>query len=121
MEAMTYLYEFFEALPRCGPGKTKPRGGLSVPCATFLIQNEGYSLLSHFTLPESAWLDHFYLPMEEALARLEETYQGNKTALAAFGTLRDEIALYKKYSDYFGYAFFVMKKTDQPEKHALKD
>jgi len=77
-----------------------------------LIYDEGYRLLSHFTLSESAWLDSFYLPMEKELSRLEEKYEGNKTALGVFENLLSEIAFYKEYSDYFGYEFFVMQKAE---------
>ena len=75
-----------------------------------LIQNEGFHLLSNFTLPESAWLDSYYLPMEEELSRLNEKYRGNKVALGVFEDFRNEIDFYKKYSEYYGYEFFIMQK-----------
>lgn len=75
-----------------------------------LIQREGFRLLTHFTLPKSAWLDSFYSPMEEALDCLQEKYRGNKIAQSVFKNQQNEIDLYKKYSDYFGYEFFVMQK-----------
>jgi ubiquinone/menaquinone biosynthesis C-methylase UbiE len=75
-----------------------------------LIQREGFRLLTHFTLPKSAWLDSFYSPMEEALDHLREKYRGDRIAQGVFETIWKEIDLYKKYSDYFGYEFFVMQK-----------
>ncbi len=75
-----------------------------------LIQNEGFHLISNFTLPESAWLDSYYLPMEEELSRLNNKYRGNKTALAVFEKLKNEIDIYKRYSKFYGYEFFVMQK-----------
>lgn len=78
-----------------------------------LIHNEGYRLISHFTLSESAWLDSFYLPMEKELSRLEEKYKGNKPALGVFENLRSEINFYQEYSDCFGYEFFVMQKAHE--------
>ena len=79
-----------------------------------LIQNEGFSLLSHFTLPESAWLDSYYLPMEEELVRLTKKYTGKKIALNVFEQARHEIEIYKKYSRFYGYEFFIMRKTNLP-------
>jgi ubiquinone/menaquinone biosynthesis C-methylase UbiE len=77
-----------------------------------LIQNEGFRLISHFTLPESSWLDSFYLPMEEELNRLNMKYQGNDIALGIFEEMKNEINLYKKFSDFYGYEFFIMQSIN---------
>lgn len=76
-----------------------------------LIQYEGFQLLSHFTLPKSAWLDHYYGPMESQLIRLTKKYQHNDIALNLFKAMREEIDFYKQYSDYYGYEFFIMQKS----------
>jgi len=77
-----------------------------------LIQKEGFHLLSNFTLPESAWLDSYYLPMEEELSRFNKKYRGNKVALGVFDDIKNEINFYKKYSEFYGYEFFIMQKVD---------
>ena len=76
-----------------------------------LIQYEKFQLLSNFTLPESAWLDSYYLPMEKELSRLKEKYRWNKVALDVFEDFTNEINFYKKYSEYYGYEFFIMQKS----------
>ena len=75
-----------------------------------LIQNEGFNLLSHFTLPKSSWIDHFYSPMEKRINELKKKYHDNKIALQVFEECEKEIKIYNKYSDYFGYEFFIMQK-----------
>lgn len=77
-----------------------------------LIQNEGFNLISNFTLPESSWLDSYYLPMEEELSRLNKKYQGNEIALGIFEEMKNEIDLYKKFSDFYGYEFFIMQRIN---------
>ena len=77
-----------------------------------LIQNEGYNLISNFTLSESAWLDSYYVPMEEEISRLNNKYRGNKIALDVFASLKYELDVYRKYSKFYGYEFFVTQKTD---------
>ena len=77
-----------------------------------LIQNERFHLISNFTLPESSWFDSFYLPMEEELTRLNKKYQGNEIALGIFEEMKNEINLYKKFSDFYGYEFFIMQRID---------
>jgi len=74
------------------------------------IKKEEFDLISNFTLPESAWLNSYYIPMEKELPRLNEKYQGNEIALAVFEGFRNEVDFYKKYSKYYGYEFFVMQK-----------
>ena len=75
-----------------------------------IIQKEGFKLISNFTLPESAWLDNYYLPIEKELPRLNKKYEGSETALGVFEGFRSEIDFYRKYSEFYGYEFFVMQK-----------
>jgi SAM-dependent methyltransferase len=75
-----------------------------------LIQNEGFHLLSHFTLPKSSWIDNFYSPMEKRIKELKKKYHDKKIALQVFEECEKEIKIFNKYSDYFGYEFFVMQK-----------
>jgi SAM-dependent methyltransferase len=77
-----------------------------------LIRDERFHLISNFTLPKSSWLDSFYLPMEEELTRLNKKYQGNEVALGIFEELKNEIDLYKKFSDFYGYEFFIMQRIN---------
>ena len=77
-----------------------------------LIRNERFDLISNFTLPKSSWLDRFYLPMDEELTRLNRKYQGNEIALGIFDEMKNEIELYKKFSDFYGYEFFIMQKIN---------
>lgn len=78
-----------------------------------LIQNEGFNLLFHFTLPKSSWIDNFYSPMEKRLQELKKKYHDNNIALQVYGDCEKEIEIFHKYSDYFGYEFFVMQKNNQ--------
>jgi ubiquinone/menaquinone biosynthesis C-methylase UbiE len=75
-----------------------------------VIQKEGFNLISNFTLPKSAWLNSYYLPVEKELPRLNKKYQGNEIALGVFEGFRDEINFYRKNSQFYGYEFFIMEK-----------
>ena len=75
-----------------------------------IIKKEGFDLVANFTLPESAWLNNYYLPMEIELPRLNEKYEENEVALAVFDGFQSEADFYRKYSNFYGYEFFVMKK-----------
>ena len=75
-----------------------------------LIRKERFDLISNFTLPESAWLDNYYLPIEKEIPRLHKKYQGNEVALSILKGFKDEVDFYKKYSKFYGYEFFIMQK-----------
>ena len=77
-----------------------------------LIHNERFHLISSFTLPKSSWRDSFYLPMEEELSRLNKKYQGNEIASGIFEEMQNEINLYRKFSDFYGYEFFIMQRIN---------
>jgi len=69
-------------------------------------------VLSNFTLPESAWLQSYYILIQKELPRLNKKYQGNEIALGIFEGFRNEIDLFKKYSYFYGYEFFIMQKIN---------
>jgi cyclopropane fatty-acyl-phospholipid synthase-like methyltransferase len=75
------------------------------------IKEEGFRLVSNFTLPETSWLDNYYGPMEKELTRLGKKYKENAVASTVFKAFRNEIDFYRKYSKCYGYAFFVMQKN----------
>jgi ubiquinone/menaquinone biosynthesis C-methylase UbiE len=81
-----------------------------IPGNISLIQHEGFNVITHFHLPKSSWTDKYYIPMAQRLKELRKKYKDNKAALRIFDQFDDEIRIYNKYSDYFGYEFFVMQK-----------
>lgn len=74
-----------------------------------LIRNAGYTLTSHFTLPESDWLDEYYAPLEQRLNYLKEKYSRDAFALDVIRYSQKEIDDYRKYSDWYGYEFFICR------------
>lgn len=74
-----------------------------------LIKDEGFNVLSHFTLPKLCWID-FYSRMNKVIKELKEKYHDNKIALQVFEKFEKEIIIYDKYSDYYGYEFFIIQK-----------
>jgi hypothetical protein len=51
--------------------------------------------------------------MEKRIQELKKKYYNNKIALQVFEECKKEINIFHRYSDYFGYEFFVMQKKDQ--------
>jgi ubiquinone/menaquinone biosynthesis C-methylase UbiE len=76
------------------------------------IEAAGYALLDRFFLPESAWWSDFYSPLENAIRSFREKYSNNQEAQDLFNVLQKEIDFHRKYSDYYGYVFYVMQRRD---------
>jgi len=76
-----------------------------------LAQDVGYEVLDHFTLPVSAWFDQYYAPIEAKLQTLRIKYEGDAEALGVLDNEHVEIDLYRKYSNYYGYEFYLLKKS----------
>lgn len=76
------------------------------------IQLSGFELLSRFTLPDEAWWDDFYSPMEQRIMELRRKYDNDAEALAALDELAREPEMHRSYSDCYAYEFFVARRTD---------
>jgi SAM-dependent methyltransferase len=75
-----------------------------------LIRRAGYEIVGGFTLPERDWWDEYYGPLEDRLPRFAEEYVGDPEAMRAVESTREEIDVYRRFSDYYGYRFFVMRR-----------
>ncbi|MDP7080109.1 MAG: class I SAM-dependent methyltransferase [Candidatus Undinarchaeales archaeon] len=77
-----------------------------------LIAGLELEVVGHFVLPQSAWTENLYAPLMERVPVLEKKYEGNPDAQGFLRTLRDEVTMYERYKDYYGYCFFVLRGTD---------
>jgi ubiquinone/menaquinone biosynthesis C-methylase UbiE len=77
-----------------------------------IIQKAQYNLITHFILPEKSWWENYYIPMENRLKELRRKYRGNNDIEEQLDEEFKEIEMYKKYSDYYGYVFYIMKLSE---------
>jgi ubiquinone/menaquinone biosynthesis C-methylase UbiE len=70
----------------------------------------GLSVLGHFLLPESAWLENFYHPLESRLEMLRDKYPGDAEKLELIESMEYQIKIYRRYSSWYGYAFFLLQR-----------
>jgi len=75
-----------------------------------MIKSCGYEVLDHFTLPESAWTEHFYNALELRVRLFREKWTGDPEKIGLLDMLQKEIDIYRKYSSYYGYAFYLMRR-----------
>lgn len=75
-----------------------------------IIRNAGYQNINHFTLPESAWWDNYYIPLEVKIKEKLELYNGDAEKTDFLKRQQYEIDMYHRYSEYYGYVFYIMQK-----------
>ncbi len=76
------------------------------------VERQGFKLVQHFHLPDSSWWENYYKPLAERVSMLREKYADNAEAQNALDEELAEIALFRKYSEYYGYEFYIAQKPD---------
>ena len=71
----------------------------------------GYDLLGHVTLPDAAWWEDYYAPLEAKLPTLRDRYAGDAVALGVIEATAREIDIRRRFGDAYGYAFFVARRV----------
>jgi SAM-dependent methyltransferase len=74
------------------------------------FRRQGYELLESFVLPERAWIEEYYRPLESRVRQLRNIYAGDPVALEVLDAEDQEFALYRTYFSYYGYTFFVAQR-----------
>lgn len=74
------------------------------------IKRCGFEMVGHFLQPESAWLIPYYQPLENRLQSFRTRYAGDPERIETIESMQMEIDIFRKYSDYFGYTFFIMQR-----------
>jgi len=74
------------------------------------IASAGLDVIQHFRLPDQAWWEDFYTPMEARIEELQRMYASDVEALGILAGLAEEPKLHRSYSDYYGYEVFVARK-----------
>lgn len=75
-----------------------------------ILEEAGYKVLAHFILPDNCWVDNYYVPLMAAHDGFLKKYADNETALHIVETDQQEFDSYKKYKDYYNYAFYIARK-----------
>ena len=82
----------------------------TIPENLELIPGCGYREVGYFPLPEDAWWDEYYNPLEKRIQSLRKKYTDNPKALAILDNEQLEIDLFRKYSQWYGSVFYVMQR-----------
>jgi len=75
-----------------------------------LIKKSSYTLLHHFKLNRADHWNPYYKPLENQVNIYSANYKDNQNAMNIISEFQQEIDLYKKFSDYYGYVYYIMQK-----------
>jgi len=74
------------------------------------LERQRYKLVDHFHLPDSSWWENYYHPLAGRITMLRKKYAGNIEAQSQLDEEYAEIELFRKYSSYYGYEFYIAQK-----------
>jgi ubiquinone/menaquinone biosynthesis C-methylase UbiE len=77
-----------------------------------IIEKTGYQNLGHFKLPDEVWWESLYTSMEQKLGILKKKYMGDPKSIEVLDNEYMEIEFFRKYSEWYGYLFYVMQRMD---------
>lgn len=76
-----------------------------------VLEDAGFRPLGYFLLPKECWIDNYYKPLEESYDDFLKRYNSDSTSIEIVEGEKREIALYKQYSMYYSYGFYIAKKV----------
>ena len=75
------------------------------------VATQGFVLVGHFRVPGDVWWNEYFVPLRERIRVLRERHAGDAQACAVLDREEAEVALFRRYPDWYDSAFFVMQKT----------
>jgi ubiquinone/menaquinone biosynthesis C-methylase UbiE len=75
-----------------------------------IIRRCDYKIIGYFPLPDDAWWEFYYNPLQKRLDKLSRKYKDDPKSMEMINLEKREIQLYKKYHKFYGSVFFIMQK-----------
>lgn len=75
------------------------------------IESAGYTPVASFLLPWSCWSETYLRPMEALFEKFLDSQNHSAGAIEFVKRQREEIFMFEKYREYFGYMFFIVRKV----------
>ncbi len=75
-----------------------------------VLEQWGFELLGHFTLPDEAWWSDFYTPMLHRIEELRTKYANDAESLSMLDQIVQEPEMHRRFSEYYAYEFFVARR-----------
>lgn len=76
-----------------------------------IIEKNNYKIIDIFVIPDRSWWDDLYTPLKDSIIDMREKYKGNEEIQAFLDMNDKEIEMREKYSEWYGYVFFILQKV----------
>jgi len=73
------------------------------------IQNIGFRVIDHFPLPLNAWWDNYYNPLMDKIDDIQQKSGIQKDMQVIIDETVEEIELFREYSEWYGYEFYIVQ------------
>ena len=77
-----------------------------------ILEENGYSPVGHFILPQYCWMDNYYKPLEDKFDKFLKKHKYSDLSKSIIDGENKERNIYKKYKDYYSYGFYIAKKIN---------
>jgi SAM-dependent methyltransferase len=71
------------------------------------VKAAGYRVIGHFVLPAASWWPDYYSPLQERIKLLRDKYRAVREVQHLLDEEQEEIELFRRYSEYYGYVFYL--------------
>lgn len=73
------------------------------------FRKAGYSLQKTFRLPDTGWQEEYYDPIMWIVSECRKEHGSDPELSGLLDTLETEAEMYRKFSPYYGYTFFIAR------------
>jgi SAM-dependent methyltransferase len=82
----------------------------TIPSNMAKLQQAGYIPVASFILPAHCWNENYFEPQSKTQEIFLKKYSDNTAAINFVKFQQHEADLYRRYHEYYGYAFFIGRK-----------
>ncbi|WP_152285548.1 class I SAM-dependent methyltransferase [Flavicella marina] len=75
-----------------------------------VLEENGFSLVGSFFLPEESWIQNYYTPLETKFQAFLNRHDNSSLAKKIVDDHTKEKELYLKFKSYYSYGFYIAKK-----------
>ncbi|MDJ0807370.1 MAG: methyltransferase domain-containing protein [Gammaproteobacteria bacterium] len=72
----------------------------------------GWSLVGNFHLPDKAWSQQYYLPLQKRIPDFRLENADDVDAQSVADMTEYEISLWERFHEYYGYEFFILRRPE---------
>lgn len=77
-----------------------------------VLEENGFSPVGYFYLPESCWLNNYYIPIEKRIDAFLKKHNNSDLANEITRAGKNEIIKYRNYKDFFSYGFYIARRVN---------